>query len=50
MLSLNAFNALLKVLEEPPKNVVFILATTEIKKIPNTIISRCHKLFFLPVR
>ena len=49
MLSLNAFNALLKVLEEPPKNVVFILATTEIKKIPNTIISRCHKLFFLPV-
>jgi len=49
MLSLNAFNALLKVLEEPPKNVVFILATTEIKKIPNTITSRCHKLFFLPV-
>jgi DNA polymerase-3 subunit gamma/tau len=49
MLSLNAFNALLKVLEDPPKNVVFILATTEIKKIPNTINSRCHKLFFLPV-
>jgi len=49
MLSLNAFNALLKVLEEPPKNVVFILATTEIKKIPNTITSRCHKLFFLPI-
>jgi DNA polymerase-3 subunit gamma/tau len=49
MLSLNAFNALLKVLEAPPKNVVFILATTEIKRIPNTITSRCHKLFFLPV-
>jgi len=49
MLSLNAFNALLKVLEEPPKNVVFILATTDIKKIPNTITSRCHKLFFLSV-
>jgi DNA polymerase-3 subunit gamma/tau len=49
MLSVNAFNALLKVLESPPKNVVFILATTEIKRIPNTITSRCHKLFFLPV-
>ena len=45
----SAANSLLKVLEEPPKNVVFILATTEIKKIPNTITSRCHKLFFLPV-
>jgi DNA polymerase III subunit gamma/tau len=49
MLSLNAFNALLKVLEAPPKNVVFILATTEIKRIPNTINSRCQKLFFLPL-
>lgn len=49
MLSVNAFNALLKVLEAPPKNVVFILATTEIKRIPNTITSRCQKLFFLPV-
>ena len=46
MLSLSACNALLKILEEPPKNVVFILATTDIKKIPNTIVSRCHKLSF----
>lgn len=49
MLSANAFNALLKVLEEPPKNVLFILATTDIKRIPSTIISRCHKLCFLPL-
>ena len=47
MLSLNAFNALLKILEEPPKNVVFILATTDIKRIPNTIVSRCYRLSFL---
>lgn len=47
MLSLSAFNALLKILEEPPKNVVFILATTDIKKIPSTIVSRCNKLSFL---
>lgn len=47
MLSPNAFNALLKVLEEPPKNVLFILATTDIKRIPNTIVSRCHRLCFL---
>ncbi|WFW29571.1 MAG: DNA polymerase III subunit gamma/tau [Wolbachia endosymbiont of Menacanthus eurysternus] len=43
MLSNNAFNALLKTLEEPPHNVKFILATTEIKKIPITIIARCQK-------
>jgi DNA polymerase-3 subunit gamma/tau len=49
MLSASAFNAILKVLEEPPKNVVFILATTDIKRIPSTIISRCHKLRFLPL-
>lgn len=49
MLSQNAFNAILKVLEEPPKNVVFILATTDMKKIPSTIVSRCHKLHFLPL-
>jgi len=49
MLSSNAFNAILKILEEPPKNVVFILATTDAKRIPNTIISRCHKLVFLPL-
>ncbi len=46
MLSVNAFNALLKTLEEPPKNVVFILSTTEIKKIPHTVISRCQKFEF----
>lgn len=41
MLSRHSFNALLKTLEEPPKHIKFILATTEIEKIPNTIISRC---------
>lgn len=44
MLSKNAFNALLKTLEEPPLNVKFIFATTEIRKIPLTILSRCQKL------
>lgn len=43
MLSKSAFNALLKVLEEPPPHVIFIFATTEVQKIPNTIISRCQK-------
>ncbi|MDN5247944.1 MAG: DNA polymerase III subunit gamma/tau [Wolbachia endosymbiont of Tyrophagus putrescentiae] len=43
MLSNSAFNALLKTLEEPPQNVKFILATTEIKKIPVTIIARCQR-------
>lgn len=42
MLTKEAFNALLKTLEEPPKHVVFILATTEIEKIPETIMSRCE--------
>jgi DNA polymerase-3 subunit gamma/tau len=42
MLSLSAFNALLKTLEEPPEHVVFILATTELHKLPATIISRCQ--------
>jgi len=46
MLSLSAFNALLKVLEEPPANVIFILATTEIHKVPETIISRCQRFDF----
>ena len=46
MLSKGAFNALLKTLEEPPKHVVFILATTEIHKIPATIISRCQRFDF----
>lgn len=46
MLSMSAFNALLKTLEEPPKNVIFILSTTEIKKIPQTVVSRCQKFEF----
>mgnify|MGYP001294610995 CR=1 FL=1 len=46
MLSISAFNALLKILEEPPKNVIFILATTEIHKVPVTIISRCQRFDF----
>ena len=46
MLSKGAFNALLKTLEEPPKHIIFILATTEIHKIPPTIISRCQRLDF----
>ena len=44
MLSNSAFNALLKILEEPPKHVKFFLATTEILKIPLTVVSRCQKL------
>jgi DNA polymerase-3 subunit gamma/tau len=43
MLSKNAFNALLKTLEEPPSNVKFIFATTEIRKVPVTILSRCQR-------
>jgi DNA polymerase-3 subunit gamma/tau len=46
MLTKEAFNALLKTLEEPPKHVVFILATTEIEKLPETIISRCQTFIF----
>jgi len=46
MLTKEAFNALLKTLEEPPKHVVFILATTEIEKLPDTIISRCQSFTF----
>ncbi len=46
MLSISAFNALLKTLEEPPKNVLFILSTTEIKKIPHTVVSRCQRFEF----
>lgn len=49
MLSTGAFNALLKILEEPPEYVIFILATTEINKIPVTILSRCQRFDFLPV-
>jgi DNA polymerase III subunit gamma/tau len=46
MLSPGAFNALLKTLEEPPKHVIFILATTEVHKIPATILSRCQRFDF----
>ena len=46
MLSISAWNALLKILEEPPKQVVFILCTTEIHKVPLTIISRCERFDF----
>ena len=46
MLSTSAFNALLKTLEEPPQHVVFILATTELQKLPATIISRCQRFDF----
>ena len=43
MLSKSAFNALLKTLEEPPPHVKFIFATTEIRKVPVTILSRCQR-------
>ena len=43
MLSNNAFNALLKTLEEPPAHVEFIFATTEIRKVPVTVLSRCQR-------
>ena len=46
MLSISAFNALLKVIEEPPAYVVFILCTTEVHKVPATIISRCQRFDF----
>ncbi len=46
MLSMGAFNALLKTLEEPPKHVIFILATTEVHKLPATILSRCQRFDF----
>jgi len=46
MLTKEAFNALLKTLEEPPKHVIFILATTELEKLPETIISRCQTHVF----
>ena len=46
MLSTGAFNALLKTLEEPPAHVIFILATTEVHKLPATILSRCQRLDF----
>ncbi len=50
MLSVSAFNALLKTLEEPPEHVVFILATTELHKLPATIISRCQRFDFRRIK
>lgn len=50
MLSVAAFNALLKTLEEPPAHVIFILATTEIHKVPATILSRCQRYDFTRIR
>src|SRR4029078_5475783 len=49
MLSKGAFNALLKTLEEPPKHAIFVLATTEINKVPATIISRTQRFDFKKV-
>lgn len=46
MLSSSAFNALLKILEEPPEHLMFILATTELRKVPATILSRCQRFNF----
>ena len=46
MLSISAFNALLKIIEEPPKHLLFILATTELHKVPATILSRCQRFTF----
>ena len=46
MLTIEAFNALLKTLEEPPEHVKFILATTEVQKLPSTILSRCQRYDF----
>ena len=46
MLTISAFNALLKTLEEPPEHVIFILATTEVHKLPATILSRCQRFDF----
>lgn len=49
MLSTSAFNALLLTLEEPPKDVVFILATTDIQSVPITVLSRCQRFDFKPI-
>ena len=49
MLSTSAFNALLKTLEEPPAHIIFILATTEIRKVPVTILSRCQRFDLMRV-
>ncbi|MBU2542709.1 DNA polymerase III subunit gamma/tau [Patescibacteria group bacterium] len=49
MLSTSAFNALLKTIEEPPSHIIFILATTELHKLPKTIVSRCQRFDFKKV-
>jgi DNA polymerase III subunit gamma/tau len=49
MLTKEAFNALLKTLEEPPSHVILILATTEVQKVPETILSRCQRFDFRPI-
>ncbi len=50
MLSQAAFNALLKIMEEPPQHVIFIMATTEVQKVPATILSRCQRFDFGRIR
>ena len=50
MLSIAAFNALLKIIEEPPEHLLFILATTELNKVPETILSRCQRFSFRRLR
>jgi DNA polymerase-3 subunit gamma/tau len=50
MLSISAFNALLKILEEPPEHLMFILATTELHKVPATILSRCQRFSFKRIK
>ena len=50
MLSNSAFNSLLKTMESPPLNTCFILSTTNVSKIPNTIISRCQKMYLEPIK
>lgn len=49
MLTKEAFNALLKTLEEPPAHIIMILATTEVNKVPDTILSRCQRFDFRPI-
>lgn len=50
MLSVSAFNALLKIMEEPPQHVKFILATTEVHKVPATVLSRCQRFDFTRIK